>query len=89
MIYRYIVYMARSSGGGLHIFLGISPLELGQPESATAERAARILQQRLIELFNSHGLGADPSAVGLRRYFANWRDPKKRLGDDDTRSISP
>ena len=75
----YIFAVVKSTGGkGLAVYLALSPLELVST-TLRAQVAATALQQQIIALFNQHGLGADPSALGLKRDFCNWLNKERTL----------
>lgn len=83
-----ITWVVKStSGTGLGVGLAISPIELGRESTAKIEALARALQERLIQIFNFHGMGADEGAKGLVRWMPNFRD-KRRLIDINEWAIS-
>jgi hypothetical protein len=78
-LFHFVFAVVRSTGGkGLAIYFAVAPLEL-RDSNQKAQRAAKALLEQLLDLFNRIGLGADPSAVGLKRDFCNWRNSKKTL----------
>ena len=80
-ILKYVFAVVRSTGGkGLALYIALRPLELIY-KTKKAQFAIKTLQEKLLLLFNAHGLGADPSAIGLRRDFCNWTDPTKLVYD--------
>nr|BFD33519.1 hypothetical protein GTC16762_31380 [Pigmentibacter ruber] len=67
-----IEYVTRStSGRGLHILFGVSPLPLYE-RTQGAQISARQLQYQLIQIFNELGIGADPSGLGLKQDFCTY-----------------
>jgi hypothetical protein len=70
---RQIEYTVTStSGTGLHIFLGLAALPLNDETQGT-QKLARRVQSLLIQLFQFHGIGADPGAYGLERDACSFR----------------
>lgn len=75
-LFEAIEYVTRStSGKGLHILFGVSPLPLYE-RTQGAQISARQLQFQLIQIFNELGIGADPSGLGLKQDFCTYN--KKR-----------
>ncbi len=78
-IFQYLFAAVKStSGKGLAIFFVVQPLEL-VAKTRKAQTAVSALLQKLLCLFNADQLGADPSAIGLKRDFCNWKNPDKLL----------
>ena len=69
-----------TSGKGISLALGISPLEI-EPGTGRAQRAARALQDIIHKLLNQYGFGSDPSSLGLQRDFPNWKDKSRNAGE--------
>jgi hypothetical protein len=84
--YHLTIVCRSTSGKGLHLFFSMVPVVLTEEVDSPAEVFALRVQRALIEAANEMGIGADPSAVGLRRLVANFnnsdrvifRDQKKR-----------
>ena len=68
--------MYSSGGQGLSLAIPISPLEL-IPETTDIQKLAHQLQAIIIEIFNYHGMGADPGARGLKRLMPNFFQQNK------------
>lgn len=78
-IFKYLIAAARSAGGkGIHLFFGISPLVLRE-STARAQKAAKSLQIAIFKILTSYEMGADASALGLKREFANWLKTSSQL----------
>jgi len=78
-ISRFIFAAVTSTGNkGLAVYLAISPLELTESTSH-AQKAARVLQHQVLQIFNHHGIGADTGALGLDRDFCSWHKPEKTV----------
>ncbi len=82
IVQRIGAVASSTSGRGLGILIPISPIELNSPGSIGVEDLARKLQKRIIKIFNFHGLGADPDALGLERWMPNFCNPKKIVDID-------
>ena len=78
-LFKYIFAVVTSTGGkGLAVYFAISPLELTDLAKKARFSAMKLLE-KLVVLFNQNGLGADPSAVGLKRDFCNWLDSERTV----------
>ena len=77
-IFIYTQFVVRSTGGkGIHLGIAISPIvKDGSIGSQKAINLAIQVQDRLIRLLKSEGLGADFSARGICRDLPNWRRKK-------------
>lgn len=81
-IFKFIFAAVTSTGGhGLALYLAVRPLELSE-KTRKAQFSAKTLLEKLLILFNQHGLGADPSAIGLKRDFCNWLNLEKSVYDN-------
>lgn len=84
--YHMTIACRSTSGKGLHLFFSMVPVVLTDTVDSPAEVFALRVQRSLIAAANEIGIGADPSAVGLKRLVANFnntervifRDQKKR-----------
>ncbi|MDQ3233553.1 MAG: hypothetical protein M3Q07_17180 [Pseudobdellovibrionaceae bacterium] len=83
--FEAIVYVVMSTGGrGLSIVLSIAPFMLCE-ENRTIESRALHLQTMLIRVLNHHGLGADYSAAGLKRFMPNFKNPRRLIYENAIR----
>jgi hypothetical protein len=83
--FEAIVYAVMSTGGcGLSIVLSIAPFVLCD-ENRTIESRASHLQTMLIKMLNHHGLGADYSAAGLKRFMPNFKNPRRLIYENAIR----
>ncbi len=78
-LFKYLIAAARSAGGrGIHLFFGISPLVMRE-STVRAQKAAKSLQVAIFKILTSYEMGADASALGLKREFANWLKTSSQL----------
>lgn len=85
LIFDAIDVVVRStSGSGFHLLIGIKALELGGNwNQIYFIRLAESVQKRLVKLLNVHGIGADPSALGLVRDYPNHFDTRRLIVGDN------
>jgi hypothetical protein len=74
LIFAHIEYALKSySKKGIHILFGFNPFSLEQKTYKT-QRNCYLIQNYLIEIFKTEGLGVDPAARGLNRDFSSFRN---------------
>ncbi len=80
---QYLLHCCESTGHqGFSWEFAISPLTLNEDDPTLDEVNRRsiwlfnMVRIYLIALFRHHGLGCDPSTVGLKRLTMNWRNPE-------------
>jgi hypothetical protein len=84
-IFGSISHVASStSGSGLGLLIPISPLELIDT-TRDVQIMALLLQSRLVTIFQSLGIGADPGALGLKRDMPNFTNPAKLIDQNEER----
>jgi len=76
--YEQITCVTRTKGGGLHLWIGISPFTFDTGESKIKD-FAMAMQSSIIEILINEGLGADPNARGLIRDFSNPKNKDNLL----------
>ena len=70
---QYIEYITLSSSGtGIHLIIGITPLPL-YTKSTAAQKMLKKTQIGIIQLLNEIGIGADENSRGLVRDFCSFR----------------
>ena len=76
---QYIEYITLStSGTGIHIILGVTPLPLYN-KSIAAQKMLKKTQSEIIQLLNELGIGADENSRGLVRDFCTFRKDSNLL----------
>lgn len=71
--------VSSTSGRGLGIAIAVSPSDTSRNSSRKYLRLCRVVQSKIIDIFNYYGMGADTNARGLKREMPNFRNPSKTL----------
>jgi hypothetical protein len=85
-LFEAVGYVTRSTGGkGLALAIPVTPFVICDENAGIAARATH-LQTILINVLNFHGLGADRSASGLKRFMPNFRNQDRLIYSNEERS---
>jgi hypothetical protein len=75
-----LTHVVRSqSGQGCHLFFAVSPMTIKGDNTEKCKCLFLHVQSALIRYLESKGVGADPCAVGLDRFWANFKDKDRLL----------